>query len=173
MLRWLSPEISRCLRDKDQAVVGSAVAVCGSLYKVGSRLGSRASRLHGLTFFLEWIIGPRCPRKCVSGTPPLWKVLRQFHNGGVDSAESAAVVLRCSVSSCGLGSARLATLWDRPSTEVLKVVVGLIKRSASSSKTHGKSRLSYLLIQPHASWTSSQPYSTTASLSSEMPLRTH
>jgi hypothetical protein len=35
MLRWSSPEISRCLRDKDQAVVSSALAVCSSLYKVG------------------------------------------------------------------------------------------------------------------------------------------
>jgi len=35
MLRWSSPEISRCLRDKDQAVVSSALAVCSSLYKNG------------------------------------------------------------------------------------------------------------------------------------------
>ncbi|KAI0282501.1 armadillo-type protein [Russula aff. rugulosa BPL654] len=35
MLRGLSPEISRRLRDKDQAVVGSALAVCISLHKNG------------------------------------------------------------------------------------------------------------------------------------------
>jgi hypothetical protein len=35
MLRGLSPEISRRLRDKDQAVVGSALTVCISLHKVG------------------------------------------------------------------------------------------------------------------------------------------
>jgi len=35
MLRWLSPDISRCIRDKDQTVVGSALAVCDSLHKVG------------------------------------------------------------------------------------------------------------------------------------------
>jgi hypothetical protein len=36
VLGGLSPEIARCLRDKDQAVVGSALAVCSSLHKVGS-----------------------------------------------------------------------------------------------------------------------------------------
>jgi len=35
MLRWLSPDISRCIRDKDQTVVGAALAVCDSLHEVG------------------------------------------------------------------------------------------------------------------------------------------
>ena len=99
MLRDLSPEISGCLRDKDQAVLGSALAVCISLHKVG--LCHSASWGHFLTF-LEWITGPRYSRQCVSGITPLWKVLHRICDSGVGSAEGTAVVLYCTVSPCGL-----------------------------------------------------------------------
>jgi hypothetical protein len=99
MLRGLSPEISKRLRDKDHAVVGSALTVCISLHKVGSCRS--VSWGHFLTF-LERITGPRYSRQCVSGTTPLWKVLRRFCSSSVGSAEGTAVVLYCSVSPCGL-----------------------------------------------------------------------
>jgi hypothetical protein len=99
MLRGLSPEISRRLRDKDQAVVGSALTVCISLHKVGSC--RNVSWGHFLTF-LEWITGPRYSRQCVSSTAPVWKELHRFCSSGAGSAESITVVLYCSVSPCGL-----------------------------------------------------------------------
>ncbi len=97
MLRGLSPEISKCLRDKDQIVVGSALAVCSSLHKVG--LCRSISWGHFLTF-LEWITGARLSRQCISGITSLWKVLRRFCSGFVGSAEGIAVVLYCPVRHC-------------------------------------------------------------------------
>ncbi|KAI0285247.1 armadillo-type protein [Russula brevipes] len=100
MLRWSSPEISRCLRDKDQAVVGSAITACGSLYKNG-------------------LLDPDA----------LANVYRALLHFGKFSASSttAALIVRKALQLYSV---------VQPSTEVLKVVVGLIKRSASSSKTH-------------------------------------
>ena len=95
MLRGLLPEISRRLRDKDQAVVGSALAACISLHKVGS---CRIFSWDRFLTFLEWITGPRYSRQCVSGTTSLWKALLRIGSGSVGSAEGTAVVLYCSVS---------------------------------------------------------------------------
>ena len=99
MLRGLSPEISRRLHDKDQAVVGSALTLCISLHKVGSCRS--VSWDHFLTF-LEWVTGPRYSRQCVSGTTPPRKVLHRFCRSSVGSAEGTTFVLYCSVSPCGL-----------------------------------------------------------------------
>ncbi|KAI0255354.1 armadillo-type protein [Lactifluus subvellereus] len=100
VLRWLSPEVSRYLRDRDQAVVGSAVAVCSSLYKNG-------------------LLGP----------DSLANVYQTLHHVGKSSTESAAATLVVR---------KVLQLYSivQPSTEVLKTVIGLIKRSVKSAKTH-------------------------------------
>ena len=95
MLKGLSPEISRLLRDKDQAVVGSALTVCISLHKVGSCRNVFWG--HFLTF-LGWITGHRYSLRYVSGITPLWKVFHRFCGSSVGSAESTAFVFYCSVS---------------------------------------------------------------------------
>lgn len=99
MLRELSPEVSRHLRDKDQAVIGSALIVCISLHKVGSC--RNVSWGHFLTF-LEWVTGPRYSRQCVPSTTPVWKDLHRFSSSSAGSAEGTTVVLYCSVSCCSL-----------------------------------------------------------------------
>ncbi|KAI0003205.1 armadillo-type protein [Russula compacta] len=100
MLHWLSPEISRCLRDKDQAVVGSALAVCGSLYKNG-------------------LLGP-------DALVDVYRILVHFGRSSTGSSDAVLIVRKA--------------LWlysmVQPSTEVLKAVFGLIRRSASSTKTY-------------------------------------
>ena len=102
ILRGLSPEISGRLRDKDQAVVGSALTVCIRLHKVGS---CRSVSWGQFFTSLEWIAGPRYSRQCVSGTTPLWKVIHRFCGSSAGCAEGATVILFCSVSSCSL-------IWD-------------------------------------------------------------
>jgi len=130
----------------------------------------------GSFFFtsLEWITGPRYSRQCVSGTTPLWKVLHRFCSSSVGSAEGTTVVLYCSVSPCGLIWGTLNDVLSRPSTEVLKAIFELIRRSANNPKTHGKpacysvARLDAANRQP-----TSQSYYTTVFLSSEIPLLTY
>ena len=94
MLGGLSTEISRCFRDKDQAVVGSALVVCSSLHKVGLY----CIILGRCLTFLEWIAGPRYPHQCVSSFTPPWKTLHKFCSSGVGSTEGIKIVLHRSVS---------------------------------------------------------------------------
>lgn len=128
---------------------------------------------HFLTV-LEWITGPRYSRQCVSGTAPLWKVPHRFCSSSVGSAEGTTVVLYCSVSPCCLIWGTLITFWSRPSTEVLKAISELIRRSANNPKTHGKPAC-YIVARLDAAnrQMTSQSYYTTASLSFEIPLRTY
>ena len=100
-------------------------------------MAPRPGLVHDLTF-LEWIAGPRCPRQCLSGTSPLWKVFHELVGSGIDSSKGTEIILYCSVSPCNLRGAGWTTFWGRPSTDVLKATVGLIKRSANNTKVHGE-----------------------------------
>ncbi|KAH9057664.1 ARM repeat-containing protein [Lactarius vividus] len=100
MLQWLSPEVSRCLRDRDDTVIGSAITVCGSLYKNG-------------------LFGPDA----------LAHVYRALLHYGKSFTGSPAAML---VTRKALRLYSVA----QPSADVLKAVVGLIKRSATKPKTH-------------------------------------
>src|SRR5579863_9409718 len=100
-------------------------------------MSQRPGLMHELTF-LEWITGPRCPRQCLSGTSPLWKVFHGFFGSGINSAKGTEIILYCSVSPYSLSRAGWTTFESRPSTEVLKAIAGLIKRSANNTKVHCK-----------------------------------
>ena len=69
-------------------------------------MSQRPGLVHDLTF-LEWITGPRCPRQCLSGTSPLWKVFHEFFGGGINSAKGTEIILYCSVSPYSLSRAGL------------------------------------------------------------------
>ncbi|KAH9977107.1 armadillo-type protein [Lactifluus volemus] len=101
ILRWLSPDVSRFLRDKDQAVRGSAVVICSSLHKNG-----------------------------LLGSDGLANVYQVLHHVGKSSTEStaAALVVR-----------KVLQLYSivHPTTEMLKTIVGLLKRSIETVKAHG------------------------------------
>jgi len=100
MLRGLSPEISRRLRDKDQAVVGSALTVCISLHKNG-------------------LLGP-------DTLVNAYRVLHHYGKSSTGSAAAALVVRKALQLYCIV----------QPSTEVLKAIFEIIRRSANNPKTH-------------------------------------
>ncbi|KAH9171445.1 ARM repeat-containing protein [Lactarius sanguifluus] len=102
MLHWLSPEVSRCLRDRDDTVIGSAITVCGSLYKNG-------------------LFGP-------DALAHVYRALL-YYGKSFTGSPAAMLVTRKAL--------RLYTI-AQPSAEVLKAVVGLIKRSATKPKTHSE-----------------------------------
>lgn len=106
MLRWFSPEVSRYLRDRDDTVVGSAITICGSLYKVRQNHGVLR---HSCLTFPEWILRTRCTRTCVSGPTLLRKVLHRVSCGNAGNPESIAAIFHRSVSPCGLSRARRTT----------------------------------------------------------------
>ncbi|KAI9457813.1 ARM repeat-containing protein [Lactarius psammicola] len=100
MLHWLSPEVSRCLRDRDDTVIGAAITICGSLYKNGSFGPDALAHVYRALLYYG---------KSFTGSPAAMLVTRK--------------------------ALRLYSI-AQPSTEVLKTVVGLIKRSATKPKTH-------------------------------------
>ncbi|KAH8980845.1 ARM repeat-containing protein [Lactarius hatsudake] len=100
MLHWISPEVSRCLRDRDDTVIGSAITVCGSLYKNGLFGPDALAHVHRALLYYG---------KSFTGSPVAMLVTRK--------------------------ALRLYSI-VQPSAEVLKAVVGLIKRSATKPKTH-------------------------------------
>ncbi len=108
MLHWLSPEVSRCLRDRDDTVIGSAITVCGSLYKVRQ---NRGALWHNSLTSPEWNVRTRCTRTCVSGPTLLRKVLHRVSRSDAGNPESPAAIFHRSVSPCGLSRARRTTFW--------------------------------------------------------------
>jgi hypothetical protein len=110
MFHWLSPEVSRCLRDKDDTVVGCAITICGSLYKVRQ---NRSALQHGSLMSPEWIVRARCTRTCISGLAPLWEVLHRVSRSDAGNPESPAAIFHRSVSPCGLSRARRTTCWGQ------------------------------------------------------------
>ncbi|KAI9508829.1 ARM repeat-containing protein [Russula earlei] len=92
-LRWLSPEISRCLRDTDKGVVGSSLA--------------------------NGLLGPDTLGNA-------YQSLVRFEKSSTSSPAAMLVTQK---------ALRLYSI-VQPSKEVLKVVVGLIKRSANITKAH-------------------------------------
>ena len=110
MFRWFSPEVSRYLRDRDDTVIGTAITVCGSLYKVRQ---NRGVLWYGCLTSPEWIVRTRCTRKCVSGPTLLRKVLHWVSCSNASNPESIAAIFRRSVSPCGLSRARRTTCWGQ------------------------------------------------------------
>jgi hypothetical protein len=108
ILRWFSPEVSRYLRDRDDTVIGSAITICGSLYKVRQ---NRVALWHSRLTSPEWIVRARCTRTCVSGPTVLRKVLHWVFFGNAGNPESTAAIFHRSVSPCGLSRARRTTCW--------------------------------------------------------------
>lgn len=96
----LSTEVSRCLRDKDDTVVGCAITICGSLYKNG-------------------LFGP-------DALAHVYRALL-YYGKSFTGSPAAMLVTRKAL--------RLYSI-AQPSAEVLKTVIGLIKRSATKPKTH-------------------------------------
>ena len=98
MSHWLSTEVSRCLRDKDDTVVGCAITICGGLYKVRQ---NRSALQHGGLMFPEWIGRTRCTRTCIPGLAPLREILHRVSRSDVGNPESPAAIFHRSVSPCG------------------------------------------------------------------------
>ena len=110
MSHWLSTELSRCLLDKDDTVVGCAITICGGLYKVRQ---NRSALQHGGLMFPEWIGRTRCTHTCISGLALLREILHRVSRSDVSNPESPTAIFHRSVSPCGFSRARRTTCWGQ------------------------------------------------------------
>ena len=110
MLRLLSPEVLRCLQNKDDAVIGCAITIYGSLYKVRHNYGAP---WHSGLKSLEWVVRTRCTRTRASGLALLRKVVRRVSRSDAGNPKGLAGIFHRSVSPRGLRRARQTTCWGQ------------------------------------------------------------